>query len=133
MCSEPFEQCDWRLPHGADADHLKSEADVDRTAAAGFTFFTIDPSDYVEQQADDFDVTRTLDDHFASIQDRVNWLDDYLAERSSSIVAARSPLTPTSLKRAAVKYGNWQFSLQFELRPMSKECSGLPAASLRSS
>src|SRR5688500_2151626 len=35
-------------PQGADADHLKTPQDVDRTAAAGFCFFTIDPSDYVD-------------------------------------------------------------------------------------
>src|SRR3954451_13151550 len=34
----------WTGQQGADADHLKTPADVDRTAAAGFTFFTIDPS-----------------------------------------------------------------------------------------
>lgn len=32
---------------GADADHLKLPEHVDRTAAAGFCFFTIDPSAYV--------------------------------------------------------------------------------------
>ena len=32
---------------GADADHLKQPEHVDRTAAAGFCFFTIDPSEYV--------------------------------------------------------------------------------------
>jgi hypothetical protein len=32
---------------GADADHLKLPEDVDRTAAAGFCFFTIDPSIHV--------------------------------------------------------------------------------------
>ncbi len=32
---------------GADADHLKLPEHVDRTAAAGFCFFTIDPSEYV--------------------------------------------------------------------------------------
>src|SRR5437016_7083698 len=32
---------------GADADHLKLPEHVDRTAAAGFCFFTIDPSIYV--------------------------------------------------------------------------------------
>src|SRR5690606_13855967 len=35
-------------PSGADADHLKTPQDVDRTAEAGFTFFTIDPSDHVD-------------------------------------------------------------------------------------
>lgn len=32
----------WRGPLGADADHLKTPAEVDETAAAGFTFFTLD-------------------------------------------------------------------------------------------
>jgi tagaturonate epimerase len=32
---------------GADADHLKTPEHVDRTAAAGFCFFTIDPSEHV--------------------------------------------------------------------------------------
>ena len=36
---------------GADADHLKTAADVDATAAAGYTFFTIDPSDHVDTAA----------------------------------------------------------------------------------
>src|SRR3954470_24517646 len=30
---------------GADADHIKTPEDARATAAAGFTFFTIDPSD----------------------------------------------------------------------------------------
>jgi hypothetical protein len=37
---------------GADADHLKTREDVETLAAAGFTFFTIDPSAYVQNQAD---------------------------------------------------------------------------------
>ena len=41
----------WRLPWGADADHLKTEADVEAFAAAGFTFFTIDPGDHVDDDA----------------------------------------------------------------------------------
>ena len=42
----------WRDPLGADADHLKTKEDVDICAAAGFTFFTIDPGDYVDSTAD---------------------------------------------------------------------------------
>src|SRR4051812_2898269 len=37
---------------GADADHLKTPDDVRRTAAAGFCFFTIDPSAHVNNDAD---------------------------------------------------------------------------------
>jgi hypothetical protein len=44
----------WTGNWGADADHLKTEEDVQNLAAAGFTFFTIDPSAYVENKADEF-------------------------------------------------------------------------------
>jgi len=42
----------WTRPFGADADHLKTEKDVRATAAAGFTFFTIDPSEHLNFSAD---------------------------------------------------------------------------------
>jgi len=47
-----IEAANWTAPWGADADHLKTQADVQRTAAAGFRFFTIDPSTYVQNAAD---------------------------------------------------------------------------------
>jgi hypothetical protein len=39
----------WTGPQGADADHLKTTADIDAHCAAGFTMFTIDPGDHVGQ------------------------------------------------------------------------------------
>ncbi len=42
----------WRLPHGADADHLKTPDDIDACLACGFTFFTIDPGSYVDGRAE---------------------------------------------------------------------------------
>ncbi len=43
----------WRTGYGADADHLKTPADVELMAAAGFTMFTIDPGDHVVDAADE--------------------------------------------------------------------------------
>jgi hypothetical protein len=37
----------WRDGYGADADHLKTPADIDRFAAHGYTMYTVDPSDHV--------------------------------------------------------------------------------------
>lgn len=37
----------WRSGFGADADHLKTTGDVDRTAAAGFVLFTLDATDVI--------------------------------------------------------------------------------------
>jgi hypothetical protein len=50
----------WRQGYGADADHLKTEEDADRCIEAGFTWFTIDPSAYVDNDADNADVTTLL-------------------------------------------------------------------------
>jgi hypothetical protein len=45
-------QAGWRGPVGADADHLKTLDDADVTAAAGFSFYTIDPGEHVDSSAD---------------------------------------------------------------------------------
>ena len=37
---------------GADADHLKTTADMDACLGAGYTFFTIDPGDHVDNSAE---------------------------------------------------------------------------------
>ncbi len=42
----------WTKPWGADADHLQSKDAINLMVASGYTFFTIDPSDYVEDGAD---------------------------------------------------------------------------------
>ncbi len=41
----------WQAGAGADADHLKTPADIDACLAAGFTFFTIDPGAHVDDRA----------------------------------------------------------------------------------
>ncbi|MEA3334885.1 MAG: tagaturonate epimerase family protein [Chloroflexota bacterium] len=41
----------WREGYGADADHLKTTDDADVTVAAGYTFFTVDPGDHVDDEA----------------------------------------------------------------------------------
>lgn len=44
-------QTGWREPWGADADHVKEVAHVAPFVAAGYTFYTIDPSDHVDNEA----------------------------------------------------------------------------------
>jgi len=41
----------WRAPWGADADHVKEVSDLAPFIAAGYTMYTIDPSDYVDNDA----------------------------------------------------------------------------------
>jgi hypothetical protein len=47
----------WRDGTGADADHLKTTADVDACLAVGFSMFTIDPSEHVDSSADTADLS----------------------------------------------------------------------------
>lgn len=56
----------WREPWGADADHLKSTADIEICVAGGYTFFTIDPGDHVEHAAHSAPLD-TLRDDFAAL------------------------------------------------------------------
>lgn len=44
-------QCGWREAWGADADHLKTANDIAPFVAAGYTFFTVDPGEYVDNDA----------------------------------------------------------------------------------
>ena len=99
-----LEQAGWESPHGADADHLKTPQDVDRTAAAGFTFFTIDPSDFVDQQADDYDES-TIRQRFASIREKAHWTQRYLGKSVKISSGATIEFDEITVLRAAVKYG----------------------------
>ena len=42
----------WDLPWGADADHLKTVDDLPPFVRAGYTFFTVDPGEHVDNAAD---------------------------------------------------------------------------------
>jgi tagaturonate epimerase len=44
-------QLGWGKPWGADADHLKSVDDLEEFVQAGYTFYTVDPGDLVDDSA----------------------------------------------------------------------------------
>jgi hypothetical protein len=102
----------WTGPCGADADHLKTKSDVDVTVQAGFVFFTIDPSEYVDQQANDYDGDQ-IEERFQDLIDgKVEGTSDFIKlyrGRTFEIEHSEGTLGVTfeelSLKRAAVKYG----------------------------
>ena len=98
------EAAGWSGPIGADADHLKTPQDVDVTAAVGFTFFTIDPSDHVDAHADDYDEP-TLLDKFAGVAEDVEWLGQYRGRSIKLSTGTSVELDEQACLRAAVKYG----------------------------
>lgn len=91
-------------PWGSDADHLKTPADVDVTADAGFTFFTIDPSEHVDQKADNYDAAK-LASAFAAVREQIGWVDTYLGKTIAVPGGPTLSFTEEVVQRAAVKYG----------------------------
>ena len=98
------EDSGWTGVIGADADHLKTPADVDATAAVGFTFFTIDPSGYVDQKADDYS-EQLVREKFDSVVSEVPWINAYRGRKITLSTGATIELTEAACFRAAVKYG----------------------------
>jgi len=97
----------WTKPWGADADHHKTPEDVKRSAAAGFTFFTIDPSAFVVNDADrmselelSVEVQRQYND---GVWDSAAWDQAYL-NKDFEIGPMTLRFTREQLWRAAVKY-----------------------------
>ncbi len=87
-------------PWGADADHLKTPDDVDITAAAGFVFFTIDPSEHVDQRADTYDPA-TLEAKYTPTP----WVETYLGQTIAIPHGPTLTFDTLTLQRCAVKYG----------------------------
>ena len=94
----------WTSVSGADADHLKTREDVDATAAAGFTFYTIDPSDYVDGDADDYDEPM-LREKFSLCKSKVDWADKYVGRTVSLPNGTSFVIDEQASLRCAVKYG----------------------------
>jgi hypothetical protein len=99
----------WREPWGADADHLKTHADVDDFAAAAYTFFTIDPGAHVDDgaaglSAGDLDArVRALP--WDELEDTLGDLERRYGAVPVDLDGSRLCIDVVQLRRAAVKYG----------------------------
>lgn len=99
----------WQGSVGADADHLKTPADIDRFAAAGFSFFTIDPGAFVDSTAGD--LSGVMLEHKAAtlpwpaLESSLPDLLQRLAGKQFDLGAFRLTLEREQVLRAAVKYG----------------------------
>jgi hypothetical protein len=98
----------WRGAIGADADHLKTAADIDLCVAAGFTLFTFDPGAHVDPAADTDDET-AVRAKFAALPwaDLATTARDLQAAYIGKLIAVEDrdlTLDEEALLRAAVKY-----------------------------
>jgi len=98
----------WREGFGADADHLKSTDDIDSCAAAGFTFYTIDPGEHVDNEANTAPVggLREKIETLPWSELETNW-NDTQSRFGSPIDLGEFKLviSEEELLRAAAKYG----------------------------
>jgi len=99
-----MQEAGWNSTSGADADHLKTRDDVDVTANAGFTFFTIDPSGAVDQQADNYSPDEVAE-KFAQSRESASWYDGYLGKTVTLDSGTKIEFDELTCQRAAVKYG----------------------------
>lgn len=107
---DAVEANNWTQPWGADADHLQTREDVFKMADAGYTFFTIDPSDYVNDDADKMTKEEILEryDHLVENRKLANsdLLDRYM-DKSFEIKDDFKFIfnNQSELLKAIVKYG----------------------------
>jgi tagaturonate epimerase len=94
----------WRSGTGADADHLKATEDIDTCLEAGYSFFTIDPGDFVDNRAEhsSMDLLRELADQ---LPDGVWANASGLKETVIKIENLTIAFDEYTLLKAAVKYG----------------------------
>ena len=99
----------WRSSWGADADHLKTTADVEAFVAAGYTFFTIDPGDKVNDAAQAADSSelessvRTLP--WEELEDSFRDMESRYLDRPVDLGDEAEILDRGQIWRAAAKYG----------------------------
>jgi len=100
---------DYSQPWGADADHLKTDDDVRLTADAGYTFFTIDPSAFVANEADTMALDALASEVAGQESDSVYGGESvealYLDKDIEISENFRFKFDREHLLRAAVKYG----------------------------
>ncbi len=99
----------WRDGFGADADHLKTTGDIDLCASAGFTFYTFDPGEYVDNRADS-----AAGEELQAMAGNLPWgaleskpadLVRSLAGQPISLEGLKLTISAEELLRAAAKYG----------------------------
>lgn len=100
----------WRGVVGADADHLKTEADIDLCLEAGYSFFTLDPGDAVDDGADGLQGAELSAAYgampaWAALDSSPSDLLARLGGHRSELGGRSLGFGPGELERAAVKYG----------------------------
>jgi hypothetical protein len=100
----------WSGIVGADADHLKTTADIDVCAEAGYTFYTFDPGAYVDssvEQADASTIRKKVDElHWDNLASSPGMLEETYVGKTIKLETLNVELDKPSIFKAAAKYGH---------------------------
>jgi hypothetical protein len=100
----------WRQGYGADADHLMTLEDAESCVEAGYTFYTVDPGNYVDDRANTAspaELQVMLDTvPWDVLDDTENELVQRLTDAPIDLGAFEVQLDPVEIVRAAAKYGH---------------------------
>ena len=88
----------YKKPWGSDADHLKHMKEIDEAVRAGFTMFTLDPSDKIDNAADK-DSDAKLNKKLAKLFEKSGNLEEFMA-RYRGVEGA----TDEDIVKSCVKY-----------------------------
>jgi hypothetical protein len=94
------ESAQWDAPWGADADHLKTPEDLPTFVQAGYTIYTVDSGDHVDNAADSYPLDVLKQKVAAFNWDKLSAL--YLNQSTEQVWGL---FEAESLMRATVKYG----------------------------
>ena len=98
----------FRHPWGADADRLRHSPDVEAAAAAGYTYFTIDPVEFVRADADRMpadQLATVIESMVADGEFSEDWSGPYLERAIDLPGSQRLRIGLEPLQRAVVKFG----------------------------
>lgn len=117
----------WRRGYGADADHLKTVEQAARMVQAGYTFFTIDPSDYVDNRAgtmSEADLLAAFEElPWGALKDRPEAFRQRYENRLFRLSSTREiTLEPEQMLRAAVKYGAVLAHTRHMAEELARQC-----------
>lgn len=113
------ESAGWNDPWGADADHLKTMDDIPSFVKAGYTFFTVDPGEYVDDDAshDSLEVLRK------------KAKDLYISPLFKKNLAYARRLNPDAIYILSAKYG--LLDLATEIEPYNLTLNFLTVAEIK--
>lgn len=108
-------QENWQNGVGADADHLKTTEDIDVCLAAGFTFFTIDPGNFVDNKAETAS-TGELNEIVLRLPNEIQIEENGLLNKKIHLDELHLEFSEAVLLKAMVKYGKaiWHVKTMYD-------------------